>query len=225
MAILPIVTHPHPVLRKKAKPVQKINASIRKLIDDMTETMYAAPGVGLAAPQVGVSKRIIVVDAQDGSGLFQVINPEIVAAEDFGVMGTEGCLSIPGLVGDVPRYRKVRVTGLNRDGHRIWIDAEGWLARIFQHEIDHLDGILYIDKATNIREVKEEEEEAPEAGEAGEATEAAKAGETGEARAAGGVEAARAGAGASRTGTGAGGPQTGARGAGTSPEAEAGGGE
>lgn len=162
MAILPIVINPDPVLRKKARPVQKINAGIRKLLDDMTETMYDAPGVGLAAPQVGVSKRVIVVDAQDGSGLFQVINPEIVAAEEFGVVGTEGCLSIPGYVGEVARYRKIKVTGLNRDGHRIWIDAEGWLARVFQHEIDHLDGILYTDKASNVREVKEGEEEQEE---------------------------------------------------------------
>lgn len=160
MAILEIVKDPDPILRKKAKPVTKINASIRKLLDDMTETMYAAPGVGLAAPQVGVSKRVIVVDPQDGSGqLYQLINPEIVKAEGW-VEGTEGCLSIPGMVGDVWRYEKVQVVALDRTGKKVWIDAEGWLARIFQHEIDHLDGILYTDKCANLRPVPEGEEEA-----------------------------------------------------------------
>lgn len=163
MAILVIVKDPDPILRKKAKPVTKINASIRKLLDDMTETMYAAPGVGLAAPQVGVSKRVIVVDPQDGSGqLYQLINPEIVKAEGW-VEGTEGCLSIPGMVGDVWRYEKVQVVALDRTGKKVWIDAEGWLARIFQHEIDHLDGILYTDKCANLRPVPEGEEEAEEA--------------------------------------------------------------
>ncbi len=163
MAILEIVKDPDPILRKKAKPVTKINASIRKLLDDMTETMYAAPGVGLAAPQVGVSKRVIVVDPQDGSGqLYQLINPEIVKAEGW-VEGTEGCLSIPGMVGDVWRYEKVQVVALDRTGKKVWIDAEGWLARIFQHEIDHLDGILYTDKCANLRPVPEGEEEAEEA--------------------------------------------------------------
>ncbi len=179
MAILEIVKDPAPVLRRKARPVTKINAAIRKLLDDMTETMYAAPGVGLAAPQVGVSKRVIVVDPQDGSGrLYQLINPEIVHAEGW-VKGTEGCLSIPGLVGDVWRYEKVRVVALDRDGRKVWIDAEGWLARIFQHEIDHLDGILYTDKCTNLRPVSEEDEE--EAGDA----EGGAAAETGEPASAG----------------------------------------
>ncbi len=163
MAILEIVKEPAEVLRKKAKPVTKINASIRKLLDDMTETMYAAPGVGLAAPQVGVSKRLIVVDPQDGSGqLYQLINPEIVKAEGW-VKGTEGCLSIPGMVGDVWRYEKVQVVALDRTGKKVWIDAEGYLAIIFQHEIDHLDGILYTDKCTNLRPVSEDGEEEEEA--------------------------------------------------------------
>ncbi len=163
MAILEIVKDPAEVLRKKARPVTKINASVRKLLDDMTETMYAAPGVGLAAPQVGVSKRIIVVDPQDGSGqLYQLINPEIVKAEGW-VEGTEGCLSIPGMIGDVWRYEKVQVVALDRTGKKVWIDAEGYLARIFQHEIDHLDGILYTDKCSNLRPVPEGEEEAEEA--------------------------------------------------------------
>jgi len=166
MAILEIVKEPAEVLRKKAKPVTKINAAVRKLLDDMTETMYAAPGVGLAAPQVGISKRIIVVDPQDGKGqLYQLINPEITRAEGW-VQGTEGCLSIPGMVGDVWRYEKVQVVALDRTGKKVWIDAEGWLARIFQHEIDHLDGILYTDKCSDLRPVNEGEEEAEEAAQA-----------------------------------------------------------
>lgn len=160
MAILNIVTEPAEVLRKKARPVTKVNASIRKLLDDMAETMYAAPGVGLAAPQVGVSKRLVVIDPQDGeTGLIQLINPEIVYREGW-VLGTEGCLSVPGYVGDVYRSERVRVVALDRAGRKVYYDVNGWLARIFQHEIDHLDGIMYTDKCSNLREVAEEEEEA-----------------------------------------------------------------
>lgn len=164
MAILNIVTDTTAeVLRKKAKPVTKVNASIRQLLDDMAETMYEAPGVGLAAPQVGVSKRIIVIDPQDEkTGLFQLVNPEIVAREGW-IQGTEGCLSIPGYVGDVYRYEKVQVVALDRNGRKVYIDAEGWLARIFQHEIDHLDGVLYTDKCSNLREVQAGTEEQAEA--------------------------------------------------------------
>lgn len=162
MAILEIVKDPADVLRKKAKPVTKVNAAVRQLLDDMAETMYHAPGVGLAAPQVGISKRIVVVDPHDEeTGLIQLINPEIVHQEGW-VIGTEGCLSIPGMMGDVYRYEKVKVVALDRNGRKIWIDAEGWLARIFQHEIDHLDGVLYTDKCTNLREVTPGEEEAEE---------------------------------------------------------------
>lgn len=164
MAILSIITDTNAeVLRKKCKSVTKVNASVRQLLDDMTETMYEAPGVGLAAPQVGVAKRIIVIDPQDEeTGLFQLINPEIVAREGW-IIGTEGCLSIPGYVGEVYRYEKVKVVALDRNGHKVYIDAEGWLARIFQHEIDHLDGVLYTDKCSNLREVKPGTEEAAEA--------------------------------------------------------------
>jgi peptide deformylase len=164
MAILPIVTEPAEVLRKKAKPVTKVNAAIRQLLDDMADTMYKAPGVGLAAPQVGVSKRIIVIDPHDDeTGLFQLVNPEITHGEGS-VWGTEGCLSIPGMVGDVLRYEKVKVTALDRNGRKIWIEAEGWLARIFQHEIDHLDGIMYTDKCKNYRESQPGEDEEAEVG-------------------------------------------------------------
>jgi len=162
MALLQIVYDPSEVLRKKAKPVAKVNATIKKLLDDMADTMYAAPGVGLAAPQVGVSKRVIVIDPHDETtGLLQLVNPEIIFSEGW-VQGAEGCLSIPGYQGDVYRYEKVRVLALDRSGFKVWIDAEGYLARIFQHEIDHLDGILYTDKCENLRQVKpgtEEDEE------------------------------------------------------------------
>lgn len=155
MALLEIVMHPNDVLRRKAKPVSKINASVRQLLDDMLETMRAAPGVGLAAPQVGVSKRMIVVEYEDQ--YYQLVNPEITRAEGW-VRGVEGCLSLPGHVGDVDRYEKVQVVALDRAGKKVYIDAEGWLARVFQHEIDHLDGIMYTDKCTNFRELKPEEQ-------------------------------------------------------------------
>ena len=184
MAILEIVKDPNEVLRKKCKPVSKVNASIRQLLDDMAETMYAAPGVGLAAPQVGIAKRIIVIDPQDEeTGLYQLVNPEIVKAEGW-VKGAEGCLSIPGYVGDVYRYEKVQVVALDRNGRKVYIDAEGWLARIFQHEIDHLEGVLYTDKCADLREVKpgtEEEEEArANANGAGTGGDSAGEGDTGE---------------------------------------------
>lgn len=154
MALLDIVMDPNEVLRRKAKPVTKLSASVRQLLDDMLETMRAAPGVGLAAPQVGISRRMIVVEYEDQ--YFQLINPEIARTEGW-VRGVEGCLSRPGYVGDVYRYEKVQVVALDRSGTKVWIDAEGWLARIFQHEIDHLDGIMYTDKCTNFRELKPEE--------------------------------------------------------------------
>lgn len=137
-----------PVLRQKSRPVRVVNKSIRKLLDDMAETMYAAQGVGLAAPQVGISKRVVVVDV--GEGLWELINPEIIYQEGEDV-GVEGCLSIPGVAGEVKRAYKVRVKGLNRQGEVQVISAEGLGARALQHEIDHLDGILFIDKAIRIK--------------------------------------------------------------------------
>lgn len=181
MSILEIVKTPADVLRKKAKPVTKINASIRKLLDEMAQTMYDAPGVGLAGPQVGLSKRVIVIDPHDEStGLLQLVNPEIVHAEGW-EEGTEGCLSIPGYVGEVSRYTFIKVVALDRNGRKVYIDAEGYLARIFQHEIDHLDGILYTDKCRNLREVKPDEPDEP--------------GERAEPDQPGGEEAAQAGSG------------------------------
>lgn len=173
MAVRDIVVIDHPVLRRKAKKIVKITAEHRKLIEDMIETMREAPGVGLAAPQVAVGERLIVVEWADEpenednpprkKRLFVVLNPEIVWASAEMVQGTEGCLSVPGWVGDVMRHEAVTVRGLNRNGEKIKIEVEGWLARIFQHEIDHLDGVLYIDKLVSketLRRVEVGSEEA-----------------------------------------------------------------
>ncbi|MFN8596237.1 MAG: peptide deformylase [Anaerolineae bacterium] len=164
-----------PVLRRKAKKVEKITPEIRELIEDMIETMRAAPGVGLAAPQVGVSERVIVIEYADEpedddetnapppkKKLYAVVNPEIIWTSDEKVEGTEGCLSIPGWVGDVSRHEAIAVKGVNRSGQKIKLNLEGWLARIFQHEIDHLDGVLYTDRLVSpetLRRVTPGEEE------------------------------------------------------------------
>jgi peptide deformylase len=147
MAVYHIVEIGDNVLREKAVVVPKITRNVLKLLDNMAKTMYSARGVGLAAPQVGVSKRVIVVDA--GEGLLELINPEIIFAEGEQV-DSEACLSIPGLTGEVVRAHSVQVKYLNRSGKDITIRAEGFPARVFQHEIDHLDGILFIDRARNV---------------------------------------------------------------------------
>lgn len=131
------------VLRKKARPVEKIDKRILLLLDDMAETMYNAEGVGLAAPQVGILRRIAVIDI--GDGIIELINPEIVERQGEQA-DMEGCLSIPGLTGLVKRPNKVKIVGLNRDGEKIELEGEALLARALCHEIDHLDGILYIDR-------------------------------------------------------------------------------
>ncbi|MDH7576487.1 MAG: peptide deformylase [Bacillota bacterium] len=143
MAVFKIVELGDPVLREKASPVPEVNKNIRKLLDNLAETMYAAKGVGLAAPQIGVSKRVIVVDV--GEGLWELINPEIIVRQGEEV-GVEGCLSIPGITGEVKRAARVLVKGWDRNGNPIEIKASGWGARALQHETDHLDGILFIDK-------------------------------------------------------------------------------
>ena len=150
MAVLEVMKTGHPVLKQIAEPVEFVNKKIRQLLDDMAETMYKTDGVGLAAPQVNVSKRIIVLD--DGNGLIEVINPEIVKKEGSQV-GLEGWLSVPELFGDVERYDKIEVHGINRNNKKIKIKAEGFLARIFQHEIDHLNGILFVEKLVNPNEI------------------------------------------------------------------------
>lgn len=151
MAVFKIVQYGDHVLREKAQPVNEITSSIIKLLDNMRDTMYDARGVGLAAPQIGVLKRVIVVDT--GEGLIELINPEIVEARGEEV-DTEGCLSLPDILGDVPRATRVRVKGLNRHGKELEYKASGFQARALQHEIDHLDGILFIDRAVRIRRVR-----------------------------------------------------------------------
>ncbi|MGA8534061.1 MAG: peptide deformylase [Candidatus Tumulicola sp.] len=170
-----IVTDGHPVLRKVAKrvdPKEIREPLFQQLIDDMFETMYAAPGVGLAAPQVNVSKRCFVIDVRDDEHpAAVVINPKIELAEEE-VELTEGCLSVPGMVGEIVRFKRLAVSGLDRDGNRIRLEGEGLFAQCLQHEIGHLDGELYVDKARNVRPaVTEEEVEAAEGGvpDAGEA--------------------------------------------------------
>jgi peptide deformylase len=155
-----IVTLPDSVLRLKARKVPTVDDEVRRLIDDMVETMRVAPGVGLAAPQVGDSRRVIVVEyaeppEQEGEPaqppkLYALVNPEIIRHSQDRVTGVEGCLSVPGCIGEVERFDSVTVKARNRQGKPVRIRAAGWLARIFQHEIDHLDGTLFIDRANEV---------------------------------------------------------------------------
>ena len=159
MAIREIITVPHKTLRQKARKVNSFGEDLQTLIDDMVETMRAAPGVGLAAPQVDVPRRVIVVefneteDEEAPPKLYTVVNPKITRFSSDQVVGTEGCLSIPGIVGDVERSTTVTVKGLNRRGQPQNIKASGWLARIFQHEVDHLDGVLFVDRADKVWQI------------------------------------------------------------------------
>jgi peptide deformylase len=156
MAVLNIVKIPDDVLKRKAHKVTTFDKELNTFIKDMIDTLRDAPGVGLAAPQVGDLRRLIVVEYGDDEDesvppkLYVVINPEIVMPSEEMETGVEACLSIPGLVGDVDRHVSLVVKGLNRQGKPVKIKAEGWLARIFQHEIDHLDGVLYTDRATRV---------------------------------------------------------------------------
>jgi len=149
MAVLPIVKVPESVLRQKAKKVRKIDASIQKLIDDMIETMHDAPGVGLAANQVGVPLRICVIHVP-GDPVVTLINPEIVKRTGSRICEGEGCLSLPGYRGAVPRSEKVVVKGLNRDGRPVRYHAEDLFAEAIEHEVDHLNGVLYFDYLESI---------------------------------------------------------------------------
>lgn len=162
MAVCEIVTLPDPVLRRKARKVTGFGPDLKTLIDDMVETLRAAPGVGLAAPQVNVSQRVIVVefgDEEDESvppKLYVVVNPEITRVSKEVVTGTEGCLSIPEIVGDVERPLSATIKGQSAQGQPLKIKASGWLARIFQHEVDHLDGILFVDRAERVWKLEDE---------------------------------------------------------------------
>ena len=170
MTLRKIVTLPEPVLRRKAKAVTTFDKKLQATIEDMVETMREAPGVGLAAPQIGLSERLIVVEyyekeedevkAEEKENeeeipkkVWAMLNPEIVKASEEKVMGVEGCLSIPNLVGEVERHLEIQVKGLNRHGKPMKVKAKGWLARIFQHEIDHLNGVLFIDKMSTAKRV------------------------------------------------------------------------
>lgn len=144
MAVLQIRTLPDPVLRRKARKVNRIDDSIQKLIDDMVDTMRAASGVGLAAPQVGVSLRVAVIHLP-GEELITLINPEVIGRTGERVL-LEGCLSLPGYQGEVKRSVKVRVRARDRKGKEFRLEGEELLAQALEHEIDHLDGILYIDR-------------------------------------------------------------------------------
>ena len=172
MAIREIIGPDNPVLRRKARPVDDpTSPAVQQLIDDMIATLHDAQGAGLAAPQVAVSQRIAVVeyaewpedmpeDAEPPEPkLYVVINPEIVRASEEMVDGPEGCLSLPGYNGNVQRHEAITVKALNRRGAPVKLKVHGWLARIFQHEIDHLDGILYIDRATQVWKVREDSDE------------------------------------------------------------------
>lgn len=158
MALRRILSDNHPLLRSPAREVKNINSGVIRLLDDMIETMREAEGVGLAANQVGVSKRILI--AADGEDLiYELINPHCEQAEGESV-GIEGCLSIPGCYGEVLRAESIVVRALNRKGREVRLEAEGLLARILQHEMDHLDGVLFTDKVLRLvdpEELKNEE--------------------------------------------------------------------
>ncbi len=153
MAIREIRKYPDEILRKKTKPVEDFGDDLQQLIDDMVETMYAAPGVGLAANQVGVSRQLTVIDVSVGSeetSLIVLCNPEIIDHEGA-VANEEGCLSIPEYTTMVKRYEKVKVKALDRHGKEVEIDADELLARALQHEIDHLNGLLFVDRIGRIK--------------------------------------------------------------------------
>jgi len=166
MAVLDIIQPDNPVLRKKAVKVTSFDRKFQTLVDDMIETMLYAPGVGLAAPQVAVSQRLIVVRlpddeesraeyGEDAGVLYVVANPKIIKNSKTVESGIEACLSIPGYVGEVDRHESVVITGQDRHGKKMRVKAAGWLARVFQHEIDHLDGVLFIDIANSVWEVEQ----------------------------------------------------------------------
>ena len=154
MALLPILTAPDPRLKKKSLPVETVDDEVRRLMDDMLETMHAAPGIGLAAPQVGALQRVIVldIDREDvKTGPLFMANPEIIEASDEDATYEEGCLSVPEHYSDVARPARVRVRYVDRAGAAQEIDCEGLLATCVQHEIDHLDGILFIDHISSLK--------------------------------------------------------------------------
>jgi len=162
MSVREVITVPDSMLRRKARVVTDFGAALQSTIDDMIDTMRAEPGVGLAAPQINVSQRVIVVEYVEDEEeedakprLYVVVNPEIISTSDEKEIGPEGCLSVPGLRGDVERHTEIVLKGRSRRGQPTRLKLKGWTARIFQHEIDHLDGVLFIDRAINIQEIDE----------------------------------------------------------------------
>ena len=167
MTVQRILTFDEPILRQKTKRVGRIDASIVRLIDDLAETMLAAPGLGLAAPQIGVPLRVCVVKG-DENQIWGLVNPEVVKGAGEQV-GYEGCLSYPGWVGEVARLETVVVKALNRHGKEIRVKSSGLTARAFQHELDHLDGVLFTDRLTSLDTLQrvDEREDEPAVAEAG----------------------------------------------------------
>lgn len=161
MPVREVIVIPHPTLRKQAVPVDDYGPETQQLIDDMFETLHEEAGAGLAAPQVNVSQQVILVeygseeDENIPPTLYIAINPKITRFSPETVMGAEGCLSIPNLMGEVERAQEIVVEGLDRHGKPLKMKLRGWLARIFQHEIDHLNGILFTDRATDVWETDE----------------------------------------------------------------------
>ncbi len=154
MAKLKLYEYPHPILKKKAEPVEKVDDELRKLLDDMLETMYVSNGCGLAAPQVGVSKRIVVIDiAREGEepNPLYLVNPEIIWRSDETEISEEGCLSVPGQRAEVERPASVKIRYLDYNGNQKEMLAEDFLAVAAQHELDHLDGVLYIDRISRLK--------------------------------------------------------------------------
>lgn len=155
MAVLKVYEYPHPILKKKASEVEAVDDELRKFLDDMLETMYHAVGVGLAAPQVGVSKRIVVIDIshddEDKMDPLYMVNPKIIWKSEEKVCGEEGCLSVPEQKAEVERFAAVKVEYLDYHGNKQILEAEDFLAIAVQHELDHLDGILYIDRISRLK--------------------------------------------------------------------------
>ena len=165
MALREVVKLPEPILRMKAHKVADFGKDFQKLVDDMIDTLHDEPGVGLAAPQVNVSLRLIVVeytlDETDENApvkRYVFANPEITSVSAETVMGMEGCLSVPNLFGEVERAQEITVEGYNRHGRKQKVHVKGWMARIFQHEIDHLNGVLFVDRAVKLYQPEEIEE-------------------------------------------------------------------
>jgi len=169
MSKLPIVSIPDKILRQKTQPVTRFDADLQRLIDNMIETLREANGVGLAAPQIGRPIQLAVIltlpeeddegnEIEDTRELYVIINPEVFWRSKETVKGIEGCLSIPGYLGEVERHESIRVRGLDRHGRKVRLRLYDWTARIFQHEIDHLNGELYIDKLTGPENIWTEEE-------------------------------------------------------------------